>query len=186
MKLVIPLAALAAAASLALAVPSAAGGPELKIPDFSHLRSKASETTDVTIDGFLLRIAKHFAKHAAQDENASPEDAQALNILNDIKSVRVRSYTFDSDDAYSQADVESVRKQLTGPTWSALVQVHKRDPQEDVDIYVCLEDGKAKGLAVIASEARELTIVNIVGSLDIDKIANLEGQFGIPRVSQNQ
>ena len=51
------------------------------------------------------------------------------------------------------------------------MQVHKRDPHEDVDVYVCMEGDKVKGLAVIASEPREFTIVNIVGSIDLDKIA---------------
>jgi len=95
------------------------------------------------------------------------------------------NFTFDSDDAYSRSDIDSVRKQLQGPGWSALVQVHKREPREDVDVYVCLEDEKVKGLAVIASEPREFTIVNIVGSIDLDKIAQLEGQFGIPEMSEN-
>ena len=79
-----------------------------------------------------------------------------------------------------------MRKQLSGPGWSALVQVHRRDPREDVDVYVNMEDDKVKGLAVIASEPREFTIVNIVGSIDVDKIGRLEGQFGIPQLSQNQ
>ncbi len=61
------------------------------------------------------------------------------------------------------------------------MQVHRSDPQEDVDVYVCMEGDKVKGLAVIASEPREFTIVNIVGSIDIDKIGRLEGQFGIPQ-----
>ena len=66
------------------------------------------------------------------------------------------------------------------------MQVHKREPQENVDVYICIEGDKIMGLAVIASEPREFTIVNIIGSIDIDKIAQLEGQFGIPKVSQNQ
>ena len=100
-----------------------------------------------------------------------------LALLQDIKSVRVRNFTFDTDDAYSQADIDSVRKQLQGPGWSALATVHRREPREDVDVYVCLEDDKIKGLAVIASEPREFTIVNIVGSIDLDKIAQLEGRI---------
>jgi hypothetical protein len=174
-------AALAAAASLALPVSVKAADPELRIPDFSHLQSKAIDSVDITIDGFLMRLARHFA---AADANA--EDQQALDVLKGVKSVRVRNFQFDADDAYSKSDIDSVRKQLITPGWSPLVQVHKREPREDVDIYVCLENGKATGLAVIASEAREFTIVNIVGSIDIDKVAQLEGQFGIPRVSQNQ
>jgi hypothetical protein len=109
-----------------------------------------------------------------------------MAILSDIKSLRVRNFEFDSDGAYSREDVESVRKQLSAPGWSPLIQSHRRDPQEDVDIYVNTADGKVLGLAVIASEPRSFTIVSIIGSIDIDKLAKIEGQFGIPRVSQDR
>jgi len=180
-NLKLSLAALGLAATLALPVVSAGAAPELRIPDFSHLRQKATDSTDITIDGFLMRIAQKFAANHAADEAHD----EALSLLNDIKSVRVRNFTFDTDDAYSRADIDSVRKQLQGPGWSALATVHRREPREDVDVYVCLEDGKVKGLAVIASEPREFTIVNIVGSIDLDKIAQLEGQFGIPEMSED-
>ena len=55
----------------------------------------------------------------------------------------------------------------------------------DVDVFVNTDDGKILGIAVIASEARSFTIVNIVGSIDMEKFAKLEGQFGIPKVTQN-
>ena len=169
--------------ALVLALPAgpAAAGPELDIPSFSHLRGKAVDSVDITLDGFLLRIASKFAKADTSD----PEAQAAGELLQSIKSVRVRNFTFDSDDAYSLADVDRVRKQLNGPGWSQLVQVRKREPQENVDVYICLDGEKVSGLAVIASEPREFTIVNIVGSIDIDKIGRLEGQFGIPALSQN-
>ena len=172
------------AATLALALPVAGFGvePELNLPNFSHLRGKATDSTDITIDGFLMRIARKFAANHAAD-NAHD---QALSLLQDIKSVRVRNFTFDSDDAYSQKDIDGVRKQLQGPGWSALATVRKREPREDVDVYICLENDKVMGLAVIASEPREFTIVNIVGSIDIDKIGQLEGEFGIPSMSENE
>jgi hypothetical protein len=175
------LAALAAVVTLALPASRVQAGPELEIPDFSHLRGKAVDSVDVTLDGFLMRVARKFA--AADSAGVNEE---ALSILNDIQSVRVRNFSFDSDDAYSRADIDGVRKQLEGPGWSALVQAHKREPREDVDVYVCMEGDKVTGLAVIASQPRQFTIVNIIGSIDIDKIGQLEGQFGIPRVSQNQ
>jgi hypothetical protein len=183
-KLRLSIAALAAATAFALSAHAASADPELRIPDFNHLRSEAVDSVDVTLDGFLMRIARKFAAQAADAENGS--DAEALGLLEGIQSVRVRTFTFDSDGVYSKADIDSVRNQLKGPCWSALVTAHKRDAQEDVDVHVCLEDGKIRGIAVIASEPREFTIVNIVGSIDIDKLAKLEGQFGIPRVSQNQ
>ncbi len=175
------IAALGLAATLALPLGSASAGPELQIPDFSHLRQKAVDSTDITLDGFLMRIASKFAQADSHDP-----DSEALSLLQDIKSVRVRTFTFDTDGAYSRADVDSVRKQLSGPGWSALVQVHKREAQENVDVFVNIENDKVMGLAVIASEPREFTIVNIVGSIDIDKIGSLQGQLGIPQLSHNQ
>ena len=171
------LAAALTAASLAFPVATFARTPEFQVPEFSHLRARASETVDVNVGGFLLGLARMFARH---DGERDPD----LDLLDDIKSVRVRSYKFDDDDVYTKADVDSVRSQLKGPEWNAMVQMHKRDGQEDVDVYVCVEaDGKTCGLAVIATEPREFTVVSIVGSIDIDKLSKLEGEFGIPKLS---
>lgn len=176
MKLTPSLAALVATAALALPVSGFAAGPELRIPDFSHLASRARDSVDITLDGFLLRVAQKFA---AADSGNNEE----LAILRDIKSVRVRNFEFDSEDAYSKEDVDSVRKQLIGPGWSALAQVHRRQSQEHVDVFLNTSEGRILGIAVIASEPRSFTIVNVVGNIDIDKLARLEGEFGIPRVT---
>lgn len=179
MKLTSSLAALAATIALGLPLTSHAAGPELRIPDFSHLASRARDSVDITLDGFLMRIAQKFA--AADGENSDE-----LAILRDIKSVRVRNFEFDSEDAYSKEDVEAVRKQLSGPGWSPLAQVHRRDPQQHVDVFLNMSGDKILGLAVIASEPRSFTIVNVVGNIDIDRLAKIEGQFGIPRVTHSE
>lgn len=174
--------AAALAAAIALALPSRTLGatPEFRIPDYSHLRARASETVDVNVGGFLLGLARLFA---SKEERENDPD---LRILEDIESVKVRSYRFDADDGYSKADVDAARHQLKGPEWNAMVQVHKRDAQEDVDVYVCVkEDGKTCGLAVIATEPREFTVVSIVGSVDIDRLSQLEGEFGIPKLGRD-
>ena len=169
------------AACVILALPAAAG-PQLKIPDFSHLRAKAVDSVDVTLDGFLLRIAQKFAADDADD----PEGDSEMAILRDIKSLRVRNFAFANEGEYSRADIEAVRKQLAAPGWSALVQVREREPQSNVDVYINTDGNRILGLAVIASEPREFTIVNIVGNIDIDKFEKIEGQFGIPRVRENE
>jgi hypothetical protein len=40
-----------------------------------------------------------------------------------------------------------------------------------------------QGLAILAAEPKELTVVNIVGPIDIEKISALEGNFGIPKLN---
>jgi hypothetical protein len=75
---------------------------------------------------------------------------------------------------------------LNAPGWTQLVSAHRRDENEDVDVYICTENDKILGMAVVASEPRSFTIVNIIGSIDIDKLAKLEGKFGIPKVGVEQ
>ena len=167
---------IAAVAAWGFASTCLAASPELKIPDFAGLSGKATESVDITVDGFLMAIAKKFARSSGDEE---------LQLLSDIKSVRVRNFEFDSDGAYSVADIDSVRRQLSAPGWSQLVSAHKRD-DENVDVYVCVEGEKILGIAVVASEPRSFTIVNVIGNIDIDKLAKLEGKFGIPKVDVEQ
>jgi hypothetical protein len=167
---------LAACAALWLPVAASASNPELTLPDFGHLRANAVDYTDFTLDGFLLRILK---------KSVSEEDEEASKILNDIKSVRVRAFEFDSDDAYSRADIDAVRKQLAAPGWSAVVQQHSHEEHSNVDVYLNTDGDKILGIAVIESEPRSFTIVNVVGNIDMAKLAKMAGGLGIPKVSQS-
>jgi hypothetical protein len=44
-------------------------------------------------------------------------------------------------------------------------------------VYVALEDQVIKGIAIIACEPRELTVVNIVGTVSLDQLARLRHTF---------
>jgi hypothetical protein len=63
-----------------------------------------------------------------------------------------------------------------------MASVHSQRQGENVDVYLKMENNQIGGLAVIAAEPRELTIVNIVGPIDLDALATLGGQLGIPRL----
>lgn len=174
--------AAALAAAIALTLPAASFGrtPEFRVPEFAHLRARAAETVDVNVGGFLLGLARMFTR---EERKTDPD----LAILDEIKSVKVRSYKFDNDGEYSKADVDAVRSQLRSPEWNAMVQVHKRGSQEDVDVFICVEDNqKTCGIAVIATQPREFTVVSIAGNIDIDRLAQLEGEFGIPHLGNDK
>jgi hypothetical protein len=36
------------------------------------------------------------------------------------------------------------------------------------------------GLAVVTTDIKEFTVVNIIGPVDLEKLTKLEGQFGVP------
>jgi hypothetical protein len=46
-----------------------------------------------------------------------------------------------------------------------------------------MEAEKMAGIVIIAAEAKELTFVNIVGPLEVDQLADLSGEFGIPKLN---
>jgi hypothetical protein len=170
MVLLASLAALAARA--AVAAPAA----PLKLPDLEALAARASESVNVSLDPALLGLASAFL-----DPN-DPQDAGAKQLIAGLKGIYVRSYSFDQDIAYPAAAVEMLRKQLDTPGWQRLVGVRQDKEHTTVDIYMSVEQGKANGLVIIAAEPREFTVVNIVGSIDLDKLRRLEGKFGIPKV----
>jgi hypothetical protein len=163
-------------ALLAPAVAWAAPNPRLILPEFTALAQKATESVNITLDSALLAMAGRFL------DGNDPEDAATKEILKGLRGIYVRSFTFDEDSAYRQSDIDAVRNQLSAPGWNRLVETHSRKTHADVDIYIMVANNQAIGLALIASEPREFTIVNIVGAIDLDKLHKLEGQFGVPKL----
>ena len=154
----------------------ASPNPRLVLPEFSALAQKATESVAITLDATLLAMAGRFLN------GNDSQDAATKEILKGLQGIYIRSYTFDKDAAYQQSDIDAVRSQLSAPGWSRLVQTRSRKSQANVDIYIMVVNNQAAGLALIASEPRQFTIVNIVGAIDLDKLHKLEGQFGVPKL----
>src|SRR5690349_5319311 len=129
---------LAFATALWLATPpvaqaqSAAKAPlihgQLQLPEFASLTDKASEVVNVTLDPRLLGMACRFL--SADD----PEEAQVKKLCTGLRGIFVRHFTFDSDFAYPKADIDAVRRQLSGPGWSQMVNVKSKKDKADVDV----------------------------------------------------
>jgi hypothetical protein len=145
----------------------------LKLNSLDHLATKASQSVDVNIDGRLIRSVSGLFDDKDEDEQ------KIKKLLVGIKGIYVRSFEFEGDGQYTAADVEAVREQLRGPGWTRMVDV-KSKKEGDLEVYVLMNGDMVAGLAVLSSEVRQLTIVNIVGPVDLDKLAALEGNLGIP------
>jgi hypothetical protein len=167
----------AACLALLVAAPAAAAHAQrLQIDNLSKLEAKAAEIVDVTIDEKMLRLASKFL--SAKD----PEQAKVREIIAGLKGVYVKVFEFDKDGEYSKEDVESVRAQLRAPGWTRIVNVVSRRGGDNVEVSVMTEGEKITGLAIIAAEPNELAVVNIVGPIDLEKLSELEGNFGIPKL----
>jgi hypothetical protein len=159
------------------ATATAARGQDVKIPaNVERLAAKAVETVNVTVDGALLQLAGKFLS------STDPDQKQIKTLLGGLKGIYVRSFKFENEGEYSEADVESVRSQLRGQEWAKIVNVTSKKGGDNVDVAYKMDKGKIAGLVVIAAEPKEFTIVNIVGPIDLDQLSSLGGQFGIPKV----
>jgi hypothetical protein len=160
---------------VAAAVIANAQDSQLKLSSLDHLAAKASNAVDVNIDGRLVRLA------LGVFDDKDEEEQKIKKLLAGIKGVYVRNFEFESEGQYTAADLEAIRAQLRGPGWTRMVDV-KSKKEGNLEVYVLLNGEQVAGLTVLSSETRELTVVNIVGPVDLDKLADLEGRLGIPEL----
>jgi hypothetical protein len=173
----------AAMAAIALLVVSWASSPvfaqsaRLQLANLEKLTSKAAEVVDVTLDGTLLKMASRFL--------SAGDESEVKDLVQGLQGIYVRSFEFDKEGEYSAQDVEAIRSQLHAPGWSRIVGVTSKRDGENAEVFIMTDSatGKVLGMGILCAEPKELTIVNIVGAIDIDKIADLEGKMGIPHMN---
>jgi hypothetical protein len=156
--------------------PLSAQEAKLKIGHLDKLAAKADETVDINLDASLLQTAAKFFS------SAKSEEANVKELIGGLKGIYVRSYQFDSDGAYTSEDVNAIRVQLQAPGWVRMIGIQSKRDKENVEVFTLTQGEKFGGLAIISAQPRELTVVNIVGAIDLDKLRGLEGQFGIPKM----
>ena len=142
-----------------------AQGARVQLDQLAHLADKAEETVDVAVDSEMLKQSAGFLA-------GKGADAAKLNeTIKNITGIYVKSFQFRTPNAYSDADVQSVRKQVAGAAWSRIVSV--REKGELTEIYFFREQDATRGLLVISAKPDELTIVNIAGEVNLASLAAL-------------
>lgn len=147
---------------------------KLQIDQLDSLANKASETVDVKLDERLMQMtAKFFV-------SKDPDDAEIRELIKGVKGIYVKSFTFEKEGEYSPAEVDSVMAQLRGGAWSKIIGVTSKKDGDNVEVYLNTAGDQINGLAVLSIEPKEFTVVNIVGPINLEKLVQLEGQFGVP------
>ena len=149
----------------------------LQFDQLDKLAPKADNVVEVTLDKNLLQVAAKFLS----DKN--PTEAAVKDLVSKLQGVYVRVFEFDKPGEYSLSDVEPIRSQVTAPGWSKIVGVMSKREGQKVDVHLRMDNsGLIHGLLILATQPKELVVVNIVGPIDLEKLSQLEGQFGIPKL----
>lgn len=145
----------------------------LQLDQLDALANRASNTVDVKLDEHLVQKTAIFL-------GKDPDSANIKEILKAVKGIYVKSFSFDKDNEYVPADVESVMAQLRSGGWSKIVGITSKKDSENVDVYLMSIGDQVSGLAVVCANPKDFTVVNIVGPIDLEKLSQLEGSFGVP------
>ena len=147
----------------------------IQMSSLDHLAARASQTVDVNIDERMIRItAKIF-------DEKDPDEKRVKEVITGLKGIYVKNFEFESAGQYTAADVETVRAQLRGPGWTRLMNFTSKK-EGTLEIYLMMPGEQIGGLAVLHTDQKHLTVVNIVGPVDLDKLSKLEGQLGVPEL----
>jgi len=156
------------------AVTAKAQSAKLQLDQLDYLANKASETVDVKLDERMMQTTAKFLS------SSDPDDAEIKELIKGVKGIYVKSFTFEKEGEYSHAEVESIMSQLRSSAWNKIIGVTSKKEGENVDVYLMTVGDQIGGLAVLSVEPKELTVVNIVGPINLEKLSKLEGQFGVP------
>jgi hypothetical protein len=112
----------------------------------------------------------------------SAEEPEFADLVGGLESIRVRIAPSESFDQ------ESVRRRLSDATtwleerdWGTMLRI--REEGEVVHVFTRVSDGELQGIAVLAMEEYgDAVLINVVGSLDPERLAGLADVLDIPQL----
>jgi hypothetical protein len=164
--------------ALFIALPVVAANAQdarLRLDHLDGLEAHARDVVEVNIDGKLLDLAKRVTLKV-NDENAKKVGA----AISGLKGIYVRVYRFAQDNEYSSGDVDLIRSQLNSPGWEKLADVRSKKNNQKIDVYTMFTGDLMSGVAVVISDSKSIAVVNMIGPIDLELLAELGGKLSIP------
>ncbi|WP_031499347.1 DUF4252 domain-containing protein [Bryobacter aggregatus] len=137
------------------------------------LEDKAKEATSIDLGPDQLKLMMGFAN------DGGSKDLQ--NLARTIELVQVRTYEFDKENMYSLADMEALRAKVKNSDFVPFLSV--KEKKGFTEILMRKGPKGLRGFVLLSAEPREITVINIVGDLDLNSLSKLSGKFGIPEIN---
>jgi len=142
--------------------------------NLDHLAAKAADNVDLALNRSVLQLAAKFL------DPHDPDEAKVKQLIAGIDGIYIKNFEFKKEGEYASADLDQVRAQLKAPEWSRIVGVKSAEDQQILEVWVRTVNGKMSGVAILAAKPKQLTVANLVGTIDLDTLAALGGHFGLP------
>ena len=165
--------------AFAVAMPALAQSSPLPLPSAveKDLAARASDVTEVTLGKNMLAFASKFM------DGKDNDDAATRQFIQNLDGIYVREYEFDKEGQYSVDQIEQLRKSFETPEWSSIVRERDRKSGESTDILMKMVNGESRGMFILETEPKELTIILILGPIKMDDLSKLHGIGGLDALS---
>jgi len=143
-----------------LTLPAIAQEDELKdLPgyvDFGDLSATYGEPKiTINLGGTMLNFVGMMS---------SAESPETSELISKLKGIRVQMYATDENADAAKSQFSKVKGALKSSGWEPVVQVNEDD--EQVFIYMKMDDGNMEGLTVMVVDEEEAVFVNVIGQLN--------------------
>ena len=143
----------------------------LDLSALKGLEAKATDSTSIDLGQEQLSLMMSFTSKGTGD---------LQKLAKTIELIQVRTFTFDKDNMYNLADMEALRQKVKSSEYTPFLS-HK-EKGGFTEILMRKGPKGLRGFVVLNAEAREVSVINIVGDLDLNTISKLGGNFGIPNI----
>ncbi len=147
----------------------------INFDNLKPLEDRAVDVVEVNIDGKVLNLAKRVLV------KVKDKDAKTVGeAIKGLEGIYVRVLRFENENEYDNSEVELIRTQLQAPGWEKLANVRSKKNNQKIDVFTMFSGDTMSGLAVLISESKSIALVNVIGPIDIDLLAELGGKLNIP------
>ena len=108
---------------------------------------------------------------------SASEDPEAAELFKRLKGVRVSVYETDSMADGAVELIKGVSSRLVDQGWEAVVTVNSAD--EQVRIFMMINDNLVEGITVMALEETEAVFVNVIGTINPEELGKVMENFDI-------
>jgi hypothetical protein len=134
----------------------------IDLSSLERLRAGASEVSEANLDAAAIRRVVE-----------NPElHANIRDVAKALTEVHAIVFEMGGKGSIALADLDAIRAQLKGPAWTRVLS--NQEQQELEELYTLKKGDNVAGIVVLVAESKELTVVNLVGSVDPATLASLD------------
>jgi hypothetical protein len=137
--------------------------------DFGELSAVFGEpSVQISVGASLLGLVSSLS---------ASEDPEAAELFKRLNGVRVNVFETDSMADGAVDLVKDVSSRLNDLGWEAVVTVNSED--EQVRVFMMINDNQVEGITVMAIEETEAVFVNVIGSINPEELGRVMENFDI-------